>query len=215
MPFQKGNTFFEKYNKERISKKQTSLCVICGTCFSYYPSTHKKRRFCSKNCYSVALETERKGITFSEEHKKNLRKAQLKNPTRYWLSKKRSPEDIKKFRKAHLGKKQSKETIIKRTKRGSEHYNWQGGITPLTRRRTRGVMWRQTADKIRLRDNNTCLVCGDIGQDTKLPVHHIIPFRISKDNEDDNLMTVCSSCHIKLDKEYTDNVANVERLARC
>lgn len=138
----------------------------------------------------------RKGMKFSEEHKKNLGLSH-KGKIGYWLGKKRSKETIEKFIKSHLGKKQSKETIEKRIKRGKEHYNWQGGITPLTRRRTRGIFWKQIADRIRERDNNNCRMCGFEGNGKKLPVHHIISFMISKNNNPNNLITLCQSCHIK------------------
>src|SRR3990167_10787047 len=68
-----------------------------------------------------------------------------------WLGKKRSSEDRKKFSDSHIGKvsgmkdkkhtadskrkisesgigrKQSLATIVKRIKKGEQHYNWQGG----------------------------------------------------------------------------------------
>ncbi len=147
--------------------------------------------------YRKKLSEACKGKILSLEHRKKLSEAHLKNPTRYWLGKKRSKEDIEKFRKSHLGKKQTKETILKRIKKGAEHYNWQGGITPETRKRTRGTFWKRVADKIRERDNNTCQICGLKENLKKLPVHHIIPFKISKNNKQNNLITVCQSCHMK------------------
>ena len=146
----------------------------------------------------------RKGMKFNDEHRKNLSLSHI-GKLGYWLGKKRSPEDIAKFRKSHLGEKQSKERILKRIKRGVEHYNWQGGITPLTRRRIRGTFWKQIADEIRKRDNNTCQLCGLNGNGKKSPVHHIIPFAISKDNSPSNLMTLCSSCHRKLERSSDVN----------
>lgn len=115
-----------------------------------------------------------------------------------------SLESRKKMSITHIGITQSEDTIIKRIKVGKDHYNWQGGITPETRRRVKGMFWKKIADQIRVRDNNICQVCGCIGGSKKLPVHHIIPFKKSKNNDSDNLITVCQSCHIKLDKEYID-----------
>lgn len=142
----------------------------------------------------------RKGMKFNSEHRKNLSLSHI-GKSGYWTGKKRSSEDIEKFRKSHLGKKQSKETILKRIKKGLDHYNWQGGITPLTRRRIRGIFWKQIANEIRKRDNNICQICGLKGNGKKLPVHHIIPFRISKDNNFNNLITVCQPCHMKLENK--------------
>lgn len=178
--------------------KVSKHCEKCGKLFSYYNTTYQNRRFCSKICDSIAKRTERIGMTFSEKHKNNISESNMGHPG-YWTGKKRSQETIEKFRVSHIGKKQSEETIRKRIKRGAEHYNWQGGITPITRRRVRGIFWKKIADGIRNRDNNTCQDCGFMGENIKLPVHHIIPFRISKNNNEDNLTTLCQSCHVKRD----------------
>jgi 5-methylcytosine-specific restriction endonuclease McrA len=58
--------------------------------------------------------------------------------------------------------------------------------------------WTKLAEDIRKRDNYTCQVCGkkyDI-----LHVHHIIPYRISRNNNPDNLETLCGKCHLKKHK---------------
>ena len=148
------------------------------------------------------VNTSRKGKSFSKDHIKNLCIIH-KGQKGYWLNKKRSKEDIKKFKDSHLGKKQSEETILKRIRKGKDHYNYQGGITPLTRRRTRGIFWKKIADEIRLRDNNTCKICGLKGGQ-RLPVHHIIPFKISMDNSPKNLITLCNSCHAKFEKNVKE-----------
>jgi len=149
------------------------------------------------------INTSRKGKEFSKEHIKNISLSHIGSKG-YWLGKKRSLEDVEKFRKSHLGKKQSEELILKRIKKGKEHYNWQGGITPLTRRRTKGTFWKRIADEIRIRDNNTCRICLLKGNKTKLPVHHIIPFKISQDNSPKNLITLCQSCHMKFENKIKE-----------
>lgn len=46
-------------------------------------------------------------------------------------------------------------------------------------------------DKIRKRDNYTCQICGQPGND----VDHIIPWYISHDNSESNLRVLCHSCN--------------------
>ena len=53
----------------------------------------------------------------TEETKQKMREAKLRNPTRYWLGKKRSEETNKKISNAHLGKKLSEETKRKMSER--------------------------------------------------------------------------------------------------
>jgi len=104
--------------------------------------------------------------------------------------------------------------------RGSEHHNWQGGITPLNLR-CREYLKRNIWPKIKERDNYTCQLCGC---SSELHVHHIIPLSeiiediteqypdldIIKDvnqmyeiviaNEKflnkTNLITYCKNCHL-------------------
>lgn len=47
-------------------------------------------------------------------------------------------------------------------------------------------------DQIFDRDGYACIICG---VKTELTVHHIIPWAITKDNSNRNLMTVCKKCH--------------------
>ena len=73
---------------------------------------------------------------------------------------------------------------------GVNHYNWKGGITDENSKRLKLQKWKELAEKIRIRDNNTCQYCGKPGNNKKLPVHHIIPFIISKSDNERNLITL-------------------------
>lgn len=54
------------------------------------------------------------------------------------------------------------------------------------------------------RDNYTCQECGYIGcqKDYDIHVHHIIPYRLGGEHIESNLITLCSLCHNKIDKEH-------------
>ena len=105
--------------------------------------------------------------------KEKQRQIKLKNPTRYWLGKKR--EDIS----------------------GEKSHCWKGGIS----KEEYTTEWTETLrQSIRERDGFVCKVCGKkqselIGMHKKLPVHHI---DYNKKNLDPkNLITLCISCHTK------------------
>ena len=59
--------------------------------------------------------------------------------------------------------------------------------------------WRNKRESIVVRDNNECQVCKDNGKVTltNLIVHHIQPLEFHPELklDDDNLLTVCLSCH--------------------
>jgi 5-methylcytosine-specific restriction endonuclease McrA len=57
--------------------------------------------------------------------------------------------------------------------------------------------WKNLAQEIRKRDNFICQYCG---KKDATDVHHIIPRRIKIDNSPDNLITLCRSCHIKIER---------------
>jgi hypothetical protein len=82
---------------------------------------------------------------------------------------------------------------------GKNHPNYKGGVS--TRKFEEAFdmepeKWKELAQKIRIRDNFTCQYCGKKGA---TDVHHIIPRRIKIDNSPENLITLCRSCHRKIE----------------
>ena len=62
----------------------------------------------------------------------------------------------------------------------------------------RGKDWNKQQKKAVLRDG-VCQICR---KKNKLHVHHIIPYRNSKNNNLDNLIVLCSSCHKIEENKY-------------
>lgn len=59
--------------------------------------------------------------------------------------------------------------------------------------------WEETVKAVIRRDGNRCHACGS---PKNLDVHHIIPRRISNNDSCDNLVTLCSSCHKKIENMF-------------
>lgn len=97
-------------------------------------------------------------------------------------------------RRAHLGKPKSLEWKIKH--RGENHSNWQGGVSYDARSQD-WPCYRLAAIR---RDKQRCQDCKRKG--IKMDVHHIIPWRICKKHEIDNLITLCRKCHMKWDRAF-------------
>ena len=70
----------------------------------------------------------------------------------------------------------------------------------------RGWSWAATRRRVLDRDGRRCVDCGTT--EGKLHVHHIRPWRESRNNTDENLITVCTSCHAKRE------VSHVQRLRK-
>lgn len=82
--------------------------------------------------------------------------------------------------------------------RGEEVYNYAGGQA---RDHYASSFWLNLAEDIRKRDK-TCQRCGCSPRPgTKLHVHHIHPWRFSKNDSPENLQALCASCHKKADHE--------------
>ena len=133
----------------------------------------------------------KKGGNLSDEHKEKLRQAKLKNPTKYWLGKKR-PEMINNKRGFIKGN-----TSWNKGKKfpqisGKKHWNWKGGITPRMLNTPEYKLWRK---KVFERDNYTCQFCGQRGGD--LEADHIKPWALYPKLrfEVSNGRTLCKKCH--------------------
>ena len=74
---------------------------------------------------------------------------------------------------------------------GKNHPNWKGGISEYYRNNRNVSEWLKKAKLIRKRDKFICQHCGERGWD----VHHIIPRRLTHNDDADNLITLCRLCH--------------------
>lgn len=89
--------------------------------------------------------------------------------------------------------------------RGANHPRWKGGCEPFY-----GPDWPGQRDCARNRDNYTCQRCGltegQVGHEVS--VHHIRPFRESKDNSTENLICLCDTndngCHLHCEHNPED-----------
>jgi uncharacterized protein YlaI len=148
-----------------------------------------------------------KGKRCSEETKKKMSNAQ-KGGKNHNYGKHLSEETKKKMSEAKkgenhpfYGKHHTEETKkkISEANKGENHPNYKGGISLKEFKDTHGLEpdeWKKLAQEIRKRDNFTCQLCGKKGA---TDVHHIIPRRIKIDNNPDNLITLCRSCHSKVE----------------
>lgn len=101
----------------------------------------------------------------------------------------------------NYGKQASDETRLKMSiaHKGKHHPNWKGGISIRKFEKLFGMdveEWMKLSRTIRKRDNYTCQYCE---KSPAYDVHHIFPKRIKIDNHPDNLITLCKSCHTKVE----------------
>ena len=89
--------------------------------------------------------------------------------------------------------------------KGENSYSWRGGFDEY-----RGRNWRGISDYIRKRDKFQCQECGKKSEGIRMDVHHKIPFRFFDNpdiaNHEDNLITLCRSCHGKQESHWWKEV---------
>lgn len=68
----------------------------------------------------------------------------------------------------------------------------------LKRKSRYGKSWDSIRELVYKRDGYKCRACGAVG--VKLNAHHIILLRVSKSNDLRNLITLCDSCHKKIEE---------------
>lgn len=138
-----------------------------------------------------------KGKPKSLAHRKRLSEVRTAKPNRYWLGKKRSDEDIEKFRKSHKGKVASLESRFKTSLalKGDKSPHWKGGITPVNEKIRKSIEYKIWREAVFKRDNYTCVFCGD--SKSYLNADHIKPFALYPELRFaiDNGRTLCVSCH--------------------
>lgn len=57
--------------------------------------------------------------------------------------------------------------------------------------------WKTQRNRFLNLGNNFCFKCGS---NSKIHVHHVIPYRISKDDSFNNLVSLCPKCHSSIEK---------------
>jgi len=76
---------------------------------------------------------------------------------------------------------------------------WRGGLSEIYSN-FRGWNWDKLRRQVLNRDNYTCQSCGKSG--CRLYVHHITPYKLSKNNSLNNLITLCLICHMKEEHKF-------------
>lgn len=152
---------------------------------------------------------------FSIEWKENISKAKKEmfktgkqKPYAHWTDKKLSEEHKEKIRKSSKLASNSgqfpKDNIPWNKGKphpkvcGENHWNWQGGITTETNKRTSDFRWREIAQKVYRRDYGRCQLFGERPQ-SQIQCHHIKPTRENGNDEMSNLITLCNSHHHKIE----------------
>lgn len=176
--------------------------------------------------WSDKISASKKGVIFTDEHKKNIRlsalgrvpwnkglamsKEQREKLSAAHIGKRRTAESINKTKVGLLGKKRPIDVCQKisqsrkglRYNIGNAHWNWQGGKTEVSMKARNSYEQKEWRLGVFERDNFTCIKCGQIGGE--IEAHHIFNFSDYQylRTEVDNGITLCKKCHKLFHKKY-------------
>jgi hypothetical protein len=169
------------------SRRVTLTCEICQSPFEVKPNRVGRAKTCSAECVSK-LRARAAAAANSRQVKQICAYCKTEfsvSPSRIESEKLYCSQNC--YWADHVGEKSPR---------------WRGGTSDRTTLRLRSPSWKKTANSIRSQRGNVCEVCGYVGSDYKLSVHHIVPWEVSQDDSPENLLVVCKSCHPKLEALY-------------
>lgn len=143
-----------------------------------------------------------KGYHHSEKDKAKMREAKLKNPTKYWLGKKRPEVStyLKQFKKGftpwNKGKTKNEYPQLSVNK-GKTNGMWRGGTKNENFTRLADSNWYRLRWQIYKHDHFCCQCCGKRCIKHDIQCHHIIPVAFGGDDNLNNLIVLCRRCHRK------------------
>jgi hypothetical protein len=211
----------EYYNKF-FKKKDEGVCPVCRKETSFINLRKGYCKFCSNECANskennpMFGKRDEKHPMYgkhpSEETRKKMSDAK-KGEKNHNYGKHRSEETRKKMSSAQKGEKnhnygkhrlEETKRKISEANKGENGPNYKGGISTKKFKdayRLEPIEWKKLAQEIRKRDK---FICQYWSRKNATDVHHIIPRRIKIDNNPDNLITLCRSCHVKI--EYLTDI---------
>lgn len=186
-------------------EKQIKNCLVCGTPFEKRVNTSQKNwdenvKFCSRKCYWVDKNKEPSKIcpTCLKPFKSKCWSSKAKYCSIECSAKAQSSpipkclvcgKEVKKYNRKLCSRECKDKWLV-----GKEVWNYVGGRAAIGKYGS--ADWLRLAERIRLRDGNVCQNCGKPPKAGKrLEVHHIEPYRVSQNDDESNLTSLCGSCH--------------------
>jgi len=177
------------------------VCQSCGKEFKSRKACRSRiPKFCSHVCYSKNLlgKPSKSNTTFRKGHVTWCKGKHHSKETKLKISK--NKERALNISHALIGKKLSDAhrltlSLAKKGKPIKHLIEYWAELKKLWEISGRLIFYGQEWRKLRRNTLKEKPFCARCGINKNLDIHHIIPFRISKSNNFDNLEVLCRSCH--------------------
>lgn len=150
------------------------ICKNCNKEFKVKPSRKKTAKFCSRSCATYKL---KKGIKFSEEHKKKIGLANS-------ISNKGKVKELSSAWKGGISF-------------DKKYINWLNHQYRVRRKEANGFHTYTEWETLKAQYNWTCPCCGNKETEIKLTIDHIIPLSKGGSDNIENIQPLCKSCNSK------------------
>jgi len=174
--------------KDKRGRVIIRKCSICGKEWEYRRATRDEKdgkgsKVCSWKCRSAVIGNTHRGKIVSEETRRKQSEAKI--------GRELTREHREAIGRGVAGSRNSRWIDGRsRDKEGAADYNFEFTCTLRT--------------TIKKRDGHQCRKCGHDGSDLRLFVHHIDMNK--ENNSENNLVTVCHSCHSRIHGGSLENV---------
>lgn len=117
----------------------------------------------------------------------------------------RSNSDGTKVRYSKMTKEQIDAKLLNAR---NKHKKYCALVNTKNRRFERDEEWLKISEIVKNRDMYKCVECGLTDEESNtlygngLCIHHVIPYHICRAHEIDNLISLCTGCHLKLHRKY-------------
>ena len=193
---------------------KTYNCEYCGKkCQKVDSDAQGEHLFCNRDCYTK-WRTGRKREGFVQpphsQKWKDVHNERMSG-NQYFKGKTHTQESRNKMSASvlkNLAENPETHKRLSECTKGAKNPNWKGGTSMRAFEEAFCLTipeWDAIAKQVRERDGFICQFCG---KSRSTIVHHIIPRRMGIDNSMDNLLTLCSSCHFKVERKTSSYIEN-------
>lgn len=205
----------KKASREIFLRNRKIYLKKCEICSKEFETNRPNQKFCSNECREIYYE---KGKTYKYTKTCEIcnKKFETNQPNYKFCSDKCREQNYENNKNLNKYKSKPKKTINKENYDDIVSFTVKELIRKGIEGRNKSEISRfyisygftsSLKDEVKDRDNWTCRICGN---KHRLEVHHIVKVIHGGENELDNLITLCTSCHRAIDTLDLDHA-----LKRC
>lgn len=192
-----------------MAELELAQCRNCGNDFPK-PAREHRGVYCSRSCHLSARKPGHQKCQWCGCLFTPLKINKGRNGARRLVAVSTVRKSCSLECKMHLmvGNKERSRKLREAARRTSQRYSKGGETRWFTS--SRGSRWKEISEKVRNRDGRVCVECGctEDQNGRAMDVHHLVPVSnfqtFAQANRLSNLVSLCRSCHIRIEHQTTN-----------